>query len=101
MLTKITIPDTLNFADLQLAYGPEGQVKFNWSPLKAICAASHLDVVLLYNSHEDNVAGLIMSWYIEHRRNGGAPDPTAEDLVAEAIAEDARGGGISYPPGRA
>jgi len=101
MLAKITIPNAINFADLHLAYGPAGQIEFSWSPLEAICAASSLDIALLRESHEDTVAGLIVSWYIEHRRNGGTPDPTAENLAAEVIAEDARGGGISYPPGRA
>jgi len=99
--TKITIPNTINFADLQLAYGAAGQIEFNWTPLEAICTASNLDIALLREQQEDTIAGLIINWYIEHRRHGGDPDPTAENIAAEVIAEDARGGGFSYPPGRA
>jgi len=32
---------------------------------------------------EDNVSGLIVSWYQVHRQHGGEPDPVAEDLIAE------------------
>ena len=101
MLAKIIIPDGVTFADLTLSRSRGMGLEFNWSPLEAICAASGLDISLLRESHEDSVAGLIVAWYHEHRSRGGAPDPVADDLIAEVIAEDARGGGISYPPGQA
>jgi len=33
--------------------------------------------------------------------DGGEADLTQEEMIAEALAEDAFGGGFSYPPGRA
>lgn len=47
------------------------------------------------------MAGLIVDWYANHLKNGGEHDPVADDLIAETLAEDDRGGGISYPPGTA
>lgn len=47
------------------------------------------------------MAGLIIEWYTNHLKNGGAHDPVADDLIAETMAEDQFGGGISYPPGSA
>jgi hypothetical protein len=50
---------------------------------------------------EDNVSGLIIGWYQAHRQQGGEPDPVAEDLIAEVLAEDAAGQNTSLPPGSA
>lgn len=47
------------------------------------------------------MAGLIIEWYANHLKNGGERDPVADDLIAETMAEDQLGGGISYPPGSA
>jgi hypothetical protein len=33
--------------------------------------------------------------------DGGPADATQEELIAEVLAEEALGGGFSYPPGRA
>lgn len=38
---------------------------------------------------------------VHHRAAGGAADPAAEDLIAEARIEGERGGGLSHPHGRA
>lgn len=98
---RITIPDGITFADLRLTRDTQtGEIEFDWAPIEAICAASGLDIELLRAS-EDNRAALLTSWYFEHRAHGGAPDPVQEDLLAEVVAEDARGHGQSYPPGRA
>lgn len=47
------------------------------------------------------MAGLIIEWYANHIKNGGAHDPVADDLIAEVIAEDNLGSGISHKPGQA
>ena len=98
-LLKLTIPDGLDFAALRLCRDPDGMISFDWDPIEAICSASGLGVDLFRRSHEDTVAGLIVSWYAVHRANGGASDPVAEDLITEVRIEDDRGGGISHPPG--
>lgn len=101
-LARIIIPDTLDFSDLRLSRDPaSGDVNFDWGPIEAICHASGLDVAMLRDTDEGNVAGLIVEWYGAHRAAGGAPDPAAEDLIAETRAEDAHGGGYSHQPGRA
>lgn len=98
---RITIPDGVTFADLHLTRDPQtGEIDFDWAPIEAICAASGLDIDLLRTS-DDNRAALVVAWYTEHRARGGDPDPVQEDLLAEVAAEDARGHGQSYPPGRA
>ena len=103
-MTKIvlTIPANLDFSALGLARRADtGGISFSWAPIEAICAANGIDVALFRAADEDNIAGLIITWYAEHRARGGAPDAVAEELVAEVLAEDQRGGGISHAPGRA
>lgn len=68
-----------------------GQVSFDWAPIERICEASGIDPCLFKRSHEDNVSGLIVAWYQAHREAGGAPDPVAEQLIAEVLAEMAFG----------
>jgi len=101
MIAQIAIPGDVLFADLKLARDPDGQVSFDWSPIEKICAASGLDIAHLRDGPEDNVAALIVAWYAEHLRNGGARDPVEDDLIAETVAEDAAGQHHSLPPGRA
>ena len=99
---RIIIPADIAFADLALRRDSEtGAVGFRWTVIERICEASGLDVAVLGAGPEDNVAALIMAWYDAHRARGGKPDPVADDLIAEAAAEDALGGGFSHQPGRA
>lgn len=100
-LASVAIPEGLDFADLRLAREPDGSVSFDWGVIERICAASGLPVEILRDGPEDNVAGLIIGWYKAHLQHGGAPDPVADDLDAERIAEDAAGQNISHAPGRA
>jgi len=100
-LVRIAIPEGLDFADLRLSREADGSVSFDWQVIERTCAASGLPVELLRDSPEGNVAGLLMAWYAEHRRRGGAPDPVAEDLILEVRAEDAAGQSVSHAPGRA
>ena len=99
--TRVAIPDDLEFADLQLAREADGSVSFDWSVIERICAASGLSASLFRDAPEDNVSGLIVGWYRAHKKDGGNPDPVAEDLIAEARAEDAAGQQFSHEPGRA
>ena len=101
IMKVVMIPDDVEFADLQLSRAPDGSVTFNWAPIEKICQASGVDVALLRDQHEDNVAGLLTQWYRVHRETGGEPDPVAEDLLAEVMAENAAGQNFSLPPGRA
>lgn len=100
-LTKITIPDDVGFSDLRLARDSYGMVSFDWTPIERICAASGVDVAILRDGPEDNVAGLVVRWYEAHLEAGGEADPIAEDLLAEVRAEDAAGQHVSHAPGRA
>lgn len=90
---KIVIPEGLDFAALKLSRDPVTlDVEFDWAPIEAICDESGIDVRIFSEQHEDNVAGLIHAWYIEHLERGGAPDPVQEMLLAEVQAEEAAGG---------
>jgi len=96
------IPDGIHFADLKLARNQDtGAVSFDWAPIGRICEASNLPIDVLRNGPEDNVAGLIVSWYMAHRQAGGEADPVADDLIAEVLAEDQSGQSFSHQPGRA
>ena len=98
----IQIPHDVDFADLKLARDPAtGNVEFDWAPIERICKASGLDVSLLRDQHEDNLAGLLNTWHSQHIAAGGQPDPTMQELIAEAMAENAHGHGYSHQPGRA
>ena len=98
-LTKIAIPDDVSFSSLRLGRDADGTVSFDWAPIERICDASGVAVEVFKDGPEDNVSGLIVSWYQAHRQNGGEPDPVAEDLIAEVLAEDAAGQQISHAPG--
>lgn len=97
---KITIP-ALPFSALKLLRDADGHVSFDLAAVSAIEQASGLPDGELMRQHEDVLAEIITRWYSAHRAAGGEPDPTAEDLLAEVRAEDARGGGYSHRPGRA
>lgn len=100
-MTKVAIPNDLNFSDLRLARDPDGSVSFDWAVIERICEASGLPVELLRDGPEDNIAGLLIGWYQAHRQRGGGTDPVAEDLLGEVHAEDAAGQHVSHAPGRA
>lgn len=100
-IAKICIPDDLSFSDLHLARDPDGALSFDWEPIERICAASGLSVDIFRDGPEDNVGDLVVRWYMAHLANGGERDPVQDDLIAEALTEDASGQPYSYPPGRA
>jgi hypothetical protein len=100
-LTRLAIPDDIEFTTLRLARDADGAVSFDWSVIERICRANNLPVELLREGPEDNVAGMLIGWYSAHRNAGGAHDPVAEDLLADVQAEDAAGQAFSYEPGRA
>lgn len=89
---RIYIPRGLEFSALKLRRDPVTlNVGFDWAPIEAICRESGIDVALFRDQPEDNVAGLIHQWYLEHLERGGAPDPVQEMLLAEVQAEAAAG----------
>ncbi len=99
---RVAIPDGVRFADLQLARDPKtGDVSFDWSPIEKICTANNLPIEHMRNGPEDNVSGLIVAWYSAHLQAGGDRDPVADDLIAEAVAEDTAGQTHSHKPGQA
>lgn len=98
---RITIPDALRFADLRLRRESNGDLSFETAPLELIAEASGAAAGELMRSGEDGLASIITAWYHAARARGEPPDPVAEDLVAEILAEDAAGQYVSLPPGRA
>ena len=101
-ITLISIPQGMTFADLRLARDPQtGDVSFDTSVIERIERESGLPAGFFMAQHEDAVASLITTWYSAHRAAGGAPDPVADDLLAEVRAEDAAGQHYSHAPGKA
>lgn len=97
---QIKIPG-ISFADLKLARDTDGAVSFDPAVVGLIERASGLPEGYFMGQPEDAVAGLIVTWYMQHLAAGGAHDPVADDLIAEVQAEDAAGQGYSHAPGRA
>ena len=97
----IVIPQDVDFADLKMSRDKTGAIHFDWAPIERICAASGVDISLLRDQPEDNVAGLLSTWYRQHINAGGARDAAMDDLIGEVQLEDAHGGGQSYAPGQA
>lgn len=93
---RLTIPDGVDFSDLRLTRSASGDVDFDTAPLERICQANGIAL-----QTDDDAAALMTAWYRAHRAAGGAPDPVADDLIAEAEAEDRLGGGFSHQPGSA
>lgn len=100
-MLAVTIPPTVQIADLKLARDADGAVSFDWDPIERICAASGIDLALLRDQPEDNLAELLTAWYRHHLLSGGAPDAVFADLIGEVDAEDAAGQRYSHTPGRA
>ena len=97
-ITPISIPVGMSFSELRLARDPQtGDVSF----IERVEAESGLPAGFFMSQPEDAVAALISTWYSAHRAAGGDADPVADDLIAEARAEDAAGQHYSYPAGRA
>lgn len=102
MITPISIPQGMTFADLRLGRDPQtGDVSFDTAIIERIERESGLPTGFFMGQHEDAVASLITGWYSAHRAAGGAADPVADDLIAEVAAEDAAGQHYSHAPGRA
>ena len=101
-ITPISIPIGMAFADLRLGRDPKtGDVSFDTAVIERIEQESGLPAGFFMGQHEDALASLITTWYRAHRAAGGDADPVADDLIAEARAEDAAGQPFSHPPGRA
>lgn len=98
----VIIPDGVEFSALKISRDPAtGDVDFDWAPILAICQASGIDPAMFRDADEGNVSGLISRWYAQHLAAGGSRDAAMDELIAEARAEDAHGGGFSHQPGRA
>lgn len=95
------IPPDVQFSALQLHRAPNGDVSFNWAPIERICRASNVPIEAFRDSPEDKVAVLLTLWYRAHLEAGGASNGVQEDLIAEAVAEEAASQPCSHAPGRA
>lgn len=97
-ILKLVIPDDVKFEDLQLAFDDEGGTSFNWQPIEHICHVNGVSLDVFKRSHEDNVSGLIVGWYVKHCEAGGAQDSVMEEVFAEVLAEERQrrwGGGVT------
>ena len=100
MPKTIEVTDDLQFSSLKLQRDPDGAVSFDVGVIKRICAHNGLPAEAILGN-EDAIAELLNAWYRGHIENGGQIDTVMEDLITEARAENALGGGFSYPPGNA
>ena len=82
----ISIPDDVRFEDLELLRDPHtGNLSFRWEPIGRICAASHVDISLMREGPEDNVAELLIAWYAHHLSNGGDRNTVMDELTREEL----------------
>ena len=82
---KLIIPSHLKFADLALTRSETtGCVSFNWDPIEAICQASNLDIALLMEGPEENIAGLLIIWY-ELALSRGEPTNLVQEQIRAVV----------------
>jgi len=96
---KVKIPDSITFADLRLMRSDNGGLLLDFNVLDRICEASGLLPTHFRDSHADNVADFIVSWYVAHRKAGGDPDEVADELIAEMTEEEPAFQTVSVKPG--
>lgn len=82
-MLPFTVPASVSFADLRLALEPNGQISYNPMVITSIAQASGLPGLFFMQS-DAMATEVIFRWYSAHRLAGGAPDPVAEQLIAEA-----------------
>lgn len=99
-MTTVCIPPDLRFADLRLAFEQDGDLSFDADVIRRICGASGIDHER-FAADEDALCALVAAWYRAHRARGGDPDPVAESISAEVMAEERAGQRISHHPGSA
>jgi hypothetical protein len=96
VLTKLTIPDGLDFADLALEREPvTGRLLFAPAPLAAMCRCNKLDPAEIL-ADEVPSRWLICEWYVAHVTAGGAPDRVAEQILAEVADSPESGTGLEH-----
>jgi hypothetical protein len=97
VLTKLTTPDGLNFADLALEREPvTRRLLFLPAPLGALCVVNGLDPEETL-ADEDLSCWLICERYLAHRLAGGEPDPVAEAILADVAELEATGIAVLLP----
>ena len=94
-LMNVCIPENIRFSDLRLARDADGMVSTTSGPrIDAICKGEAPDRPGFSGNAGGQWAALINEWYRRHRRRQGRWT-TQEEMIAEALAEDAFGGGFS------
>jgi hypothetical protein len=79
---------TAEFAGLQLTRDPHiGTLSYSIAALTSILDSNQIDPASIIGN-EDQVAEILIGWYIAHRRFGGDANPGMEQVIAEAMAED-------------
>jgi hypothetical protein len=77
-----TIPEDLQFSDLELRLDDDGLVRFNWEAIERLCATSNINPDFFSSSRPEYVGNLISHWYGVHLYNGGAHDPEQERALS-------------------
>ena len=96
---QLVVPDGLRFADLQLRLDPEsGNLDFDTDPVERMCAANGLNIDEVM---EDEAVQMLLSWYIQHRRQGGEADAVLESEIEALRLESERGHDVPHAPGHA
>lgn len=95
------IPEDLQFSDLELRFGDDGFVRFNWDAIERLCATSNIDPRFFRLAPPENVANLISQWYGVHLYNGGAVDPEHERALCYGEAMHSGSWQFACSPGHA
>ena len=88
---ELTIPDDFDFASLKLTRDPVTlDVEFEVDPIVEILEASRVDPWEQLEL-EGQLSAILIGLYSVHLERGGAPDPVAEQVLAEFEAQDELG----------
>lgn len=99
---EVVIPYDVSFNDLNLQLDPvTGGVVFEYSPILKICEASGIDPDDFAECCEERLGEFLISWYVEHRAQGGQSDHIADSLIEEMELMKQAGQFYNYPAGHA
>jgi hypothetical protein len=84
---------TAEFAGLQLTRDPRtGTLSYSVAALTSILESNQIDPAGIIGD-ENQVAEILIGWYVARRGFGGDVNPGMEQVIAEAMAEDEFGAG--------
>lgn len=89
MEVDISIPNGINFEDLNVRLHTSGQIEFEREPFDAVVKASSLGGHIDQTIDPDVAAAILVAWYLRHKKNGGEQNLVLEYMLEKSEASKA------------